>query len=74
MLTSSYSNGVSETRAYNNDNTLASIGFSGAPTGHLIYNWDANENKTSEGITGTMSGYGFDVGTSGYDDENRLVF
>ena len=34
---------------------------------------DNNKNKTSEGITGTMSGYGFDVGTSGYDDEDRLV-
>ncbi|TWT80304.1 tRNA3(Ser)-specific nuclease WapA precursor [Planctomycetes bacterium CA13] len=34
---------------------------------------DANKNKTSETITGTMSGYGFNVGTSGYDDEDRLV-
>jgi len=73
MLTSAYNNGVSETRAYNNDNTLASINFTGAPIGNLSYNWDANKNKTSEGITGTMSGYGFDVGTSGYDDEDRLV-
>jgi RHS repeat-associated protein len=73
MLTSSYNNGVGETRAYNNDNTLASINFSGAAIGNLSYNWDANKNKTSEGITGTMSGYGFDVGTSGYDDEDRLV-
>jgi len=73
MLTSAYNNGVSETRAYNNDNTLASINFTGAPIDNLSYNWDANKNKTSEGITGTMSGYGFDVGTSGYDDEDRLV-
>ncbi|EMI28555.1 Rhs family protein [Rhodopirellula europaea SH398] len=73
MFTSSYNNGVSETRAYNNDNTLASISFSGASIGNLSYGWDANKNKTSEGVTGTMSGYGFDVGTSGYDDENRLV-
>jgi RHS repeat-associated protein len=69
----SYNNGVSETRAYNNDNTLASISFSGASIGNLSYGWDANKNKTSEGITGTMSGYGFDVGVSGYDDEDRLV-
>ncbi|EMI23619.1 Rhs family protein [Rhodopirellula europaea SH398] len=64
---------MSETRAYNNDNTLASISFSGASIGNLSYDWDANKNKTSEGITGTMSGYGFDVGTSGYDVEDRLV-
>jgi len=34
MLTSAYNNGVSETRAYNNDNTLASINFTGAPIGN----------------------------------------
>ena len=45
-------NGVSDTRAYNTDNTLASIG-------NLTYGWDANKNKTSEAIAGTMSNYGF---------------
>ncbi|OYP36784.1 hypothetical protein CGZ80_06960 [Rhodopirellula sp. MGV] len=73
MLSSTYNNGVGETRAYNNDNTLASISFSGASIGNFSYDWDANKNKTSEGITGTMSGFGFDVGASGYDDEDRLV-
>ena len=46
MLTSSYNNGVSETRAYNNDNTLASISFSGASVGDLSYNWDDNRYLT----------------------------
>ncbi len=64
---------MSETRTYNNDNTLASISFSGAAIGNLTYGWDDNKNKTSEAISGTMSGYGFDVGASGYDDEDRLV-
>ena len=73
MLTSTYNNGVVETRSYNNDNTLASISYTGAAIGNLSYGWDANKNKTSETITGTMSGYGFDVGTSGYDDEDRLI-
>ncbi|WP_230777177.1 RHS repeat domain-containing protein, partial [Roseiconus lacunae] len=73
MLTSSYSNGVSETRTYNDDNTLASINFTGAPIGNLTYGWDSNKNKTSESIGGTMSGYGFTVGGSGYDDGDRLV-
>ncbi|TWT84398.1 tRNA nuclease WapA precursor [Planctomycetes bacterium CA13] len=73
MTGSSYSNGVSESRTYNADNTLAGIAFSGAPIGDLTYGWDANKNKTSETITGTMGGYGFNVGTSGYDDEDRLV-
>ncbi|WP_197454749.1 RHS repeat domain-containing protein [Stieleria varia] len=73
MLTSVYNNGVSETRTYNVDNTLASISYSGAAIGNYTYGWDDNKNKTSESITGTMSGYGFSVGTSGYDDEDRLV-
>ena len=73
MLTSAYNNGVSETRAYNTDNTLSSINYTGAPVGDLTYGWDDNKNKTSESITGTMSGYGFDVGATGYDDEDRLV-
>jgi hypothetical protein len=73
MLTSSYNNGVSETRGYNNDNTLGSISYTGAAIGNLSYGWDNNKNKTSETIAGTMSGYGFNVGSSGYDDEDRLV-
>ena len=44
-----------------------------APVGNLSYGWDDNKNKTSETITGTMSNYGFNVGSSGYDDEDRLV-
>ena len=71
MLTSSYNNGVSETRAYNNDNTLASISFSGAPIGDLSYSWDANKNKTSESITGVMSGNGFSIPTNGYDADKK---
>jgi hypothetical protein len=73
MLTSAYNNGVSEARAYNTDNTLASINFTGAPIGDLSYTWDANKNKTSESITGVMSGYGFSIPSSGYDSEDRLV-
>jgi len=73
MTSSSYSNGVGESRTYNSDNTLAGISFTGASIGNLTYGWDDNKNKTSETITGTMSGYGFTVPTSGYDDEDRLV-
>ncbi len=40
---------------------------------NLTYGSDANKNKTSEGISGTLSGYGFAVGGSGYDEEDRLV-
>jgi RHS repeat-associated protein len=73
MTSSSYHNGVSESRTYNNDNTLAGISFTGAAIGNLTYGWDENKNKTSESIGGTMSGYGFGVGGSGYDSEDRLV-
>ena len=71
MQSSTYNNGVNETRAYNNDNTLASISFAGSDVGDLTYGWDDNKNKTSEDITGTMSGYGFN--STGYDNEDRLV-
>jgi hypothetical protein len=73
MLTSAYNNGVSEARAYNPDNTLASLAFTGAPIGDLTYTWDANKNKTSESITGVMSDYGFSIPSNGYDQEDRLV-
>jgi len=42
MTASSYNNGVSESRAYNTDNTLASISFTGAAIGDLSYRWDGN--------------------------------
>jgi len=70
MTSSAYHNGVSESRAYNADNTLAGIQFNGAPVGDLSYTWDANKNKTSEDISGTMSGYGF---TASYDAEDRVT-
>ncbi len=50
ITASSYNNGVSESRAYNTDNTLASISFTGAAIGDLSYGWDANKNQTSETI------------------------
>ncbi|WP_153558973.1 hypothetical protein [Roseimaritima sediminicola] len=37
MTGSVYNNGVSETRAYNTDNTLASINYSGAAIGTYSY-------------------------------------
>jgi RHS repeat-associated protein len=70
MVSSSYNNGVSESRTYNDDNTLASIIYTGAAIGNLSYTWDANKNKMSETIGGVMSGYGF---TAGYDADDRLV-
>jgi RHS repeat-associated protein len=75
MLTSTYDNGVTDTRTYNTDNTLAEIDFggTGSAIGDLTYGWDSNKNKTSETIAGVMSGYSFTVPTSSYDDEDRLV-
>lgn len=73
LTSSTYNNGVSQTRSYNNDNTLAGIDHSDSTVGDYTYGWDNNKNKTSESITGTMSSYGFSVGSSGYDSEDRLV-
>jgi RHS repeat-associated protein len=65
-------NGQVVTRSYlTGDNLPASINNSAV--GNYIYGWDANKNKTSETITGAMSGYGFSVPTNGYDDQNRLT-
>ncbi|MCY3006635.1 MAG: hypothetical protein NTV29_11775 [Planctomycetota bacterium] len=36
---------------------------------NAAYTWDANKNKTSESITGVMSGYGFTSGGTTYDFE-----
>jgi hypothetical protein len=41
--------------------------------GDLGYTWDANKNKTSESITGVMSGYGFTSAGTTYDNEDRLT-
>ena len=38
--------------------------------GDLGYTWDANKNKTSESITGVMSGYGFTAAGTTYDNED----
>ena len=39
----------------------------------MAYTWDANKNKTSESITGVMSGYGFTAAGTTYDNEDRLT-
>ena len=65
-----YNNSVSSTRTYNADNTLAGIERSGS-VGDCRYDWDANKNRTSERVTGVMSGYGF--GDTGYDAKDRLT-
>jgi hypothetical protein len=41
--------------------------------GDLSFTWDANKNKTSESITGVMSGYGFTSAGTTYDNEDRLT-
>ena len=66
-------NGITETRSYRSDNLLSGISYSNTSLGDLSYTWDANKNKTSESITGVMSGYGFTSGGTTYDFEDRLT-
>ena len=66
-------NGITESRSYSNDNLLTAINYSNTSLGDLTYTWDTNENKTSESISGTMSGYGFTQSGTVYDDEDRLT-
>jgi RHS repeat-associated protein len=67
------SNGITETRTYRNDNLLSAINYSNTSLGNMTYTWDANKNKTSESITGVMSGYGFTAAGTTYDFEDRLT-
>jgi hypothetical protein len=39
----------------------------------MAYTWDANKNKTSESITGGMSGYGFTSAGTTYDNEDLCI-
>jgi hypothetical protein len=48
-------------------------GGTGTSIGNLSYAWDANKNKTSERLGGTMSGCGFTSAGTSYDDEDRLT-
>jgi RHS repeat-associated protein len=66
-------NGITETRTYRNDNLLSAINYSNTSLGNMAYTWDANKNKTSESITGVMSGYGFTAAGTTYDNEDRLT-
>ena len=66
-------NGITETRSYRSDNLLSGISYSNTSLGDLSYTWDANKNKTSETVTGVMSGYGFTSGGTTYDFEDRLT-
>lgn len=66
-------NSITETRTYRNDNMLSTISYSNTNIGDLRYIWDANKNKTSESITGVMSGYGFTSAGTSYDNEDRLT-
>ena len=67
------SNGITETHTYRNDNLLTAINYSNTSLGDMVYTWDANKNKTSESITGVMSGYGFTAAGTTYDNEDRLT-
>jgi len=67
------SNGITETRTYRNDNLLSAINYSNTSLGNMTYTWDANKNKTSESVTGVMSGYGFTSAGTTYDFEDRLT-
>jgi hypothetical protein len=40
---------------------------------NMAFTWDANKNKTSESITGVMSGYGFTSAGTTYDNEDLCI-
>ena len=46
------------------------LAISNSAVGTYTYGWDANKNKTSETITGAMSGFSSNMA---FDDQNRLT-
>ncbi len=83
LSTSAYSNGITTTWSYRNDNLVTSINAT-SPAGtpndskvaNLAYTWDANKNKLSEGHSGvnaTVNGFGFNAADTTYDFEDRLT-
>ena len=70
LTSQTFGNGIVETMSYRNDNLPDTRN---TPVGNFAFAWDANKNKTSETITGTLSAYGWATGTNGFDDQNRLI-
>ncbi|MBL8813056.1 MAG: hypothetical protein JNM43_23005, partial [Planctomycetaceae bacterium] len=64
-------NGLTTTRSYLADNQIQSIATPTVET--LTYTYDANKNPTSETRSGVMAPYSWSTGSTGYDDEDRLV-
>ena len=53
--------------------TPCTISFTDAAIADPTYRWDDNRNKTSEAIGGSMSGYGFSVGGSGFGEDDTYA-
>ena len=62
-------NGLVVTRTYQTGDNLP-LAISNSAVGTYTYAWDANKNKTSETITGTMAAY---TSSMAFDDQNRLT-
>ncbi len=70
LTSQTFGNGIVEAMSYRTDNLPETRN---TPVGNFSFGWDANKNKTSETISGMLSGYGWSTGTTGFDDQNRLV-
>jgi hypothetical protein len=74
-----YPDGKVVGRAYDDRGQLATLVYDGTTIDTRAYDdggrmtSSSYDNGVSEAITGTMSGYGFDVGGSGYDNDDRFV-
>jgi RHS repeat-associated protein len=74
-----YADGKVVGRTYDDRGQLATLVYDGTTIDTRAYDDGGRMTSScyssgiSESITGTMSGYGFDVGGSGYDNEDRLV-
>ena len=66
-----FGNGLTTSTNWRDDNQVSSI--DNLAVGNHVYAYDANGNRTSETITGPMSGFGWATGTTGYDAEDRLI-
>ena len=69
LTTETLGNGLVVTRSYLSGDNLP-LAISNPTVGNYTYGWDANKNKTSETVTGSMSPYS---STMNFDNQNRLT-
>jgi RHS repeat-associated protein len=70
MTEQTLGNSIFEQFTWRDDNLPATWAM---PNGASAYSYDENKNRTADVIAGLLSGHSWTTGTSGFDDEDRLI-